>query len=1172
MSTDSTESTPARGPLDHVHLAGRELETYNEFMHLDPLLADVFLQGHRLAQSTASPASGLFLSHAGRELTNGLVKRLHLTGAAELTATVRGDGRADAQKDALARCLAVPRDHPVVSRWHELHQVFLGAVHYPSTGEPFDRIRSAFLDLSDLLYGRVALFISTSEALAELIALDSPGPEDVPRLGAFFTRSQHRILFFANARSPKWVDLLSPAGLFDAPPQRLIYPDGRWRIQHWPEGGFLARMTAERPREVAAILASLPETNDNPGVWTTVVDAALHLEGELAGMLGQKVSRALRVAIPVLLPHKAIGLVAHLASLGQTDAAFGLTNELLRLHQPHPDDSTPRPRQNRNTAGAECFSRIDGYDLESIVNDALPALTGCDPQRTCVMLAGILKALIVAMASTAVEDAGETASSHRWCDNLATSDRVRDARGLLAHALATAIERAIVAHSVSPDTLWDSLRRHSGDIFDRIRLHLLTIAGPQLQGELDAIIGNETILEPCYYARERASLLRAQFVNASPDARARLVAAIIRGPLRDGPPNAQASASAPGDEEEHFDPALALQSQIDTIADWQRRRLRWFHDCLPDDLRELAEQLEVTPEVPDARDQALNEDGHYVGGAFSWRGSRSPITSEHFASMSTAEIAAYLSNWTPPASTGQDPFDVPSSNGLADTLRSFVAADSERGTAVLAAMPTSGTSQYRTAILAGLKKALENDSPIDWTAVLTAAELHGAGNSFAVPPGTGGDVEQFDGSPIPETAAARRGLFRATMELLTAGCNGSSIPYEEAHRLWALVASLAASPVVWDEPRSNHAAATVEEAMSASWNSAAGDATAFVIATALWAYRHRVESMPVEAPARVERAAEIEALAAPIFEGIFARPPEVTLGPRSLLGQQLPQVMLVVPEWLEGRIEALLSFSERTPLRHHVWGSYLARGRLYRASLDRLAPWYSVTAVQMADLSSLTSDERTMADRQALEGLVAKILGAMILGWLELALPEGVIPQVVSKAPPKVLAHAYWEIFRGWSDAEEPVPAESAERLARYWRWRLECLERSPVTEETSLEIDGLRFLIATPYLPVATTLEFGLRTIVLGAGRGRTTGAGWERMAELAAADPDETFALVDMLAREELSGNGLVLFDQIAPALRTILQLGASATRENAVRLVSALCEHGQEEFRALVTTREQ
>jgi hypothetical protein len=166
-----------------------------------------------------------------------------------------------------------------------------------------------------------------------------------------------------------------------------------------------------------------------------------------------------------------------------------------------------------------------------------------------------------------------------------------------------------------------------------------------------------------------------------------------------------------------------------------------------------------------------------------------------------------------------------------------------------------------------------------------------------------------------------------------------------------------------------------------------------------------------------------------------------------------------------------------------------------------------------------------------------------------------------------VRAHAYWQFFRGWSDQGEPVPAEVADRLTAFWAWRLDELEQVPESEARTIEIEGLMWFLSTPYLPVQQAITLGRRTIALNTGKRRVTGNGWERMADLANEDPDGAYGLIGLLVEHELQEHGLVLFDQIAPALRIAMQRGSVETRASVIRLVNRLGEAGQDEFKQLL-----
>src|SRR6266403_5893291 len=81
----------------------------------------------------------------------------------------------------------------------------------------------------------------------------------------------NREYFFANLRSPAWLQPLRAAGRFKSPVQALRDSRGISFVQ-WPESGYLARMAAEKSDLVRDIILESQET-DNERVHQDFVEA-----------------------------------------------------------------------------------------------------------------------------------------------------------------------------------------------------------------------------------------------------------------------------------------------------------------------------------------------------------------------------------------------------------------------------------------------------------------------------------------------------------------------------------------------------------------------------------------------------------------------------------------------------------------------------------------------------------------------------------------------------------------------------------------------------------------------------------------------------------------------------------------------------------------------------------
>lgn len=78
--------------------------------------------------------------------------------------------------------------------------------------------------------------------------------------------------FFEQLTSPAWIPALRQRGMFSAPPGRLEDEEGRFWFPGWPPSRYLARVAAQDPDGVLAVLRDLERT-ENPRIWRDILAA-----------------------------------------------------------------------------------------------------------------------------------------------------------------------------------------------------------------------------------------------------------------------------------------------------------------------------------------------------------------------------------------------------------------------------------------------------------------------------------------------------------------------------------------------------------------------------------------------------------------------------------------------------------------------------------------------------------------------------------------------------------------------------------------------------------------------------------------------------------------------------------------------------------------------------------
>jgi hypothetical protein len=302
----------------------------------------------------------------------------------------------------------------------------------------------------------------------------------------------------------------------------------------------------------------------------------------------------------------------------------------------------------------------------------------------------------------------------------------------------------------------------------------------------------------------------------------------------------------------------------------------------------------------------------------------------------------------------------------------------------------------------------------------------------------------------------------------------------------------------------------------------------------------------------------------PLLEFLLRREGRAGITALTQIGQYLPQVHLLARGWLQSHLHELMDDGALRPLEKPVWSAYVTRARLYRDVFADLRSWY-VAAAQAAAIA-----QPAKRGFSPTEHLASHVTQAMIAGYVDIGDPDLLLELTFDRVPIEDRAHAYWELFRAWSDDAGRLKGRPTERLIMFWRWRLEVLssargERHDIEEEAI----GLTALLAAPGLPVDLALDFGERTVQLAAGHIRLETAIWERLAELSAIDVDSAFRVAELVVKGTLTERwGLVSMASVGPVLRRALADGRSATQQAARRLINDLGERGHTEFGALLS----
>ena len=481
----------------------------------------------------------------------------------------------------------------------------------------------------------------------------------------------HYRYFFSKLASPDWIGPLDKRDFFSSPPPAVREGD-MIGFPFWPESEYLARMAPEAPQQVAAVMARIPET-DNELVHEHLAKAAAGLPSSLAARWAEReadwVCRQERLYF--LLPDALGGLAAHLAREGETAAAMWLACALLQV------------RLVDETRG-EARARFDSWRYERVLQTYILELVQHSGLEGLGFLCGLLEDVLPAGAAGG--DGWRRAVGPYGPPRGRSGDPVR-ALVDLRHALVDAVRDGslrLVEAGVGIGNVVGLLQTRGRPIFERIALHFLSEkCGEHFEAAAGAVLDSESFHDENLW-REYSRLLAAVFPRLDGSEKAKIL-----GWVRDGPADALPGG---GTEEQHQGRA----------ARWHAGRLAVLRGHLPPEWEQRYEGIVAEFGKPAA--------DSYPSAVVS--GPRSPVEERELERMPVEEISSFLKTWRP---SGE--LFAPDAGGLGRAFRSVVGGSPDRFLGSLDLF-RGVEPAYARALVEGLEDAVKQDVPVEWDEVL----------------------------------------------------------------------------------------------------------------------------------------------------------------------------------------------------------------------------------------------------------------------------------------------------------------------------------------------------------------------------------------------------------------------------------------------------------------------
>ena len=1089
LKTDALDSDAPRSPAQE--------RVATELRRLDPTLEGLLLEGLRLSPRFAAPGVAYLLAHVGRELSRGVIRTLSEDRVTLGVPREGDDGARDNEKNrtTIAGVLELSPNEAVVTDWHRAHITFADNCHYQRAPARPEEIVEAFDHLGRLLFAVLAPYFEAKPELDRLLTVERPSAADLAGLKVILARRALRQRFFRDVSLPGWIPPLHEWGVLANPPDRQTNEDGSWQALQWVPGQYLLRVANSMPDAVTQIFEEIPSTNTNPSVWGIVARAALVLPLPHVRRLVRLIRRAINRAPHSVFGHDLIRLLVHAAEL-KIPEAFRLADTVLAIDTS--EQGRPRDRWLRH---------LEAYRIDDVFERVIPSLAAIDSGQTLDLLFKKLRATAQVVDQRTESYPG---SSRSWCPHLDRADLHDRFPAKLARSVYEQAKLATIDES-SADPVCGLLAAEPHEIFNRILIRLLADVGDRAPAYLDRFLVSDAALEPPFRPSEVAATLRERFSSASELARRLFVYAIERGPglddiawqLRQGRPS------------EEWDHDIDIAARI---AEWQRTRLLWFQDRLPEELRPLADRLGVTPRVLSVQEQALAEDGFCVTSGFGpLRSDVSPRTLDELRAMGTDRLLAFLQEWRAPAPSTPFGANEPNVDGLAGVLTELVFRESaimER--LVEQAATVELNPAYLQAILKGAAKKIGANEPISWPSTLRLASSVLAGARDAVD-----NLPTIDRATQPWVWAAREAL-----DIVKNATRTNKLSESDSEAAWAVI------DAAINVGRRFDGETTIESAddlISAAVNRFSGEAVHALVEVALAGRR-----LQKDAGGYTPSDQLISLLDEVVATGAAPALAE--------LGRYLPWVFSFAEGWVR---RSVIELTDGRDLMNSVacplWTGYLLGPQFHAPLFSALRGVHRAAAVQ-ADPGAEQKPRRSMTEHLAQHAMLAMLHG-LVHGGDE----DQLISTTLDRVPVQDRRQSYWLIYRELSDVLNADADVIIPRVLDFWNWRIRCLESlEPTDAVRESEAVGLTWLILASRLPADQALPLAQRTVALSDGKVALDTGLWNRAIEFSTVDPVVTFQFARPIVLAALRSDFADLpVSDVGVVLRAALSSGSTSPR---------------------------
>jgi hypothetical protein len=821
-----------------------------------------------------------------------------------------------------------------------------------------------------------------------------PTPEQVEEAVAALARPEHRRYFFDRLENPEWLLPLAQKGFFRDPPE---HKQGE---PFWSESRYLVRIASVQPEAVRDTILSMRAT-DNVFIIDDLVNATLSMPAKVAVGLVEKAVQWARVDKIGFVNESLGSLSAHFAKGGETDAALHLASVVLEVI-PDPRLSKALGTEREGLMMRHARAAYDLSHYEEILRKYSPQLIRSTGLRALALICDKLDRAII-LEKTEPNDAEPWDLSYIW--RPAIEDHAQNILPDLKSALISAIRDGtqMLAEGGSNALLevanFLEERAERWLVYRRIELHLLRHFPRTIPALVASRLTDPGLLNNEHCRHEYSLLLEQEFKNLDEKDRKEVLRLISQGP-RDIEILRSNWKGITGREASDDDINRYVES-------WQRDRLDWILESLPEDWKQRYEGL-----VARVGRSEHSKFASYTSEAST--GDPSPLSPSDFKAKSIDEILDVLKEWIP-----SNTFFGSTRSSLSTALSSAVCSEPVRF-AKEAEKFCGLDPAYVRGFLFGLDQAVRNKQSFEWSAVVRLCQW--TVEQKQVAPGR----RRSDPLDDPGWEWARS----AVADLLREGLNErpSQLSLELRTEVWAVLEVLIEDPSPTREEESYFGSSNLAP-LTLSLNTTRGKAMHAVFSYMWWVHNHlEIERGPVSG--QVNGLMEMPETR-DLLESHLDSRTEPSLAVRSVYGQWFPRLTIIDRPWATENAKRIfpLGLSENE-FREAAWNAYLASWAAYGDVFDILSDQYLLAVEHLSQTTDLPK-----APTDSTNQLAAHLISLYGIG--KLTLRDEVFKRFWEIALPETRGFALSEVGRWLHAPQEKISEELILRMKTLWEWRI---------------------------------------------------------------------------------------------------------------------------------------